>query len=137
LPVCPWHLSTVVRLCGLNGLYHVIRLTRARALIPCIFILTCPWKSIRPRLKTGLNILLYKYKGIRPRENPRTYFQSNQTIYFLYNSCLMSRNSVALVVVHTSSPFLARVVWGRPGWPTDLGASLSHLFDYTSSRPVQ
>jgi hypothetical protein len=38
------------------------------------------------RLGTGPDLLPYKYKGVRPIENPRTH--SNRIDYFLYHFCL-------------------------------------------------
>jgi hypothetical protein len=40
-------------------------------------ILTYPSGSVGSHLGTGTNLLPYKYKGVRPIDNPRTH--SNQT----------------------------------------------------------
>jgi hypothetical protein len=64
-------------------------------------------------------------------KNLRTHFQSSQTIYFLYHSCLMSRNSVVLVVVHTSSPFLLESSGDAPG---SLPTSVHHCHIYSIIR---
>jgi hypothetical protein len=45
-------------------------------------ILTYPWESVGSCLGTGPNLLVYKYKGVRPIENPRTH--SNRTNQFTF-----------------------------------------------------
>jgi hypothetical protein len=62
-------------------------------------------------LGKGPDLLPYKYKGVRPIENPRTH--SNRTNYLIYFSFPRSRCSIVLVVVFhisTSTPIRLYVV---------------------------
>jgi hypothetical protein len=70
--------------------------------------LTYPWEFVvGSRLVTCPDLLPINIKGYDRLRTPNT-FQSNQSIYFLYHSCLRSRYSVVLVVAPQpiSSPLL-------------------------------
>jgi hypothetical protein len=74
-----------------------IRLTRMFILISCVVIHLITWEFVGYLLGKGPYLLPYKYKGVRPIENPRTH--SNRTNYLIYFSCPRSRCSIVLVVV--------------------------------------
>jgi hypothetical protein len=74
-----------------------IRLTRMFILILCVVIHLITWEFVGYLLGKGPDLLPYKYKGVRPIENPRTH--SNRTNYLIYFSCPRSRCSIVLVVV--------------------------------------
>jgi hypothetical protein len=93
-----------------------IRLTRARVLIPCVVILTYPWEYVGSFLGKGPDLLLHKYKGVRPIENPQTHSNRTNLFTFIYHSCLRSRYILALVV--------------------DSTCQSSSLFDSISSRAI-
>jgi hypothetical protein len=50
-------------------------------LISCVVIHLITWEFVGYLLGKGLDLLPYKYKGVRPIENPRTH--SNRTITLL------------------------------------------------------
>jgi hypothetical protein len=88
-----------------------IRLTQMFILISCVVIHLITWKFVGYLLGKGPYLLPYKYKGVRPIENPRTH--SNRTNYFTYFSCPRNRWSVVLVVIFhisTSTPIRLYVV---------------------------
>jgi hypothetical protein len=88
-----------------------IRLTRMFILISYAVIHLITWEFVGYLLGKGPDLLPYKYKGVRPIENPRTH--SNRTNYLIYFSCPRSRCSIVLVVafrISTSTPSRIYVV---------------------------
>jgi hypothetical protein len=86
-------------------------LTRMFILISCMAIHLITWEFVGYLLGKGLDLLPYKYKGVRLIENPRTH--SNRTNYLIYFFCPRSRCSIVLVVVFhisTSIPIRLYVV---------------------------
>jgi hypothetical protein len=80
-------------------------------LISCMVIHLTTWEFVGYLLGKGPDLLPYKYKGVRPFENPRTHY--NRTNYLIYFSCPRSRCSIVLVVVFhisTSTPIRFYVV---------------------------
>ena len=59
-----------------------IRLTRMFILISCVVIHLITWEFVGYLLGKGPDLLPYKYKGVRPIENPRTH--SNRTNYLTF-----------------------------------------------------
>jgi hypothetical protein len=55
---------------GPDDPHPATRLTWVSVLVPCVVILTYPWESVGSRLGIGPDLLPYKYKGVRPIENP-------------------------------------------------------------------
>jgi hypothetical protein len=84
-------LSTIFGTWAARMVSHVARTVHARNQInsgestyPCVVILTYLWESVGSRLGTGLDLIPYKYKGVRLIENPQTH--SNRTNHLLYLS---------------------------------------------------
>jgi hypothetical protein len=53
-------------------------------LISCVVIHLITWEFVGYLLGKGPDLLPYKYKGVRPIENPPNTFQSNQLPYLLF-----------------------------------------------------
>jgi hypothetical protein len=82
--------------------------------------------SVGYLLRTDLDLLPYKYKGVWTIENPRTHSNRINIFTCIYLSCLRSRHSITLVSIYLW-PATTISLRLYHGWPTDPEACLGTL----------